>query len=156
MTNKDLKVCRICKDPKPINEFNKNKCKKDGLQSQCIGCGKERSAAYYVANKEHHKKVVAKHKKVQVAINQQYVYDYSKEHGCVDCQEKDPCCLDFDHVSGTKTEIISVMVNSGCSLPLILEEIAKCEIRCANCHRRKTAKDFSWYKNIDTGSVVQR
>ena len=34
----------------------------------------------------------------------------------------------------------------------ILKEIEKCEIRCSNCHRKKTAKDFNWYHNIDTGT----
>jgi hypothetical protein len=28
----------------------------------------------------------------------------------------------------------------------VKNEIEKCDVRCANCHRRKTAKDFNWYK----------
>ena len=31
----------------------------------------------------------------------------------------------------------------------VLEEINKCEVRCANCHRQKTAKDENWYKLIN-------
>jgi len=40
------------------------------------------------------------------------------------------------------------MVHDGHSTASILEEINKCVIRCSNCHRKKTAKDFSWYKDI--------
>jgi 5-methylcytosine-specific restriction endonuclease McrA len=27
-------------------------------------------------------------------------------------------------------------------------EIEKCQILCANCHLRKTANDFNWYKEF--------
>ena len=31
-------------------------------------------------------------------------------------------------------------------LDKVEEEISKCEVRCANCHRKKTAKTFSWWR----------
>lgn len=64
--------------------------------------------------------------------------DAAKATGCVDCGERDERCLDLDHVRGTKVKNVSEML--GCSVPRLLEEIAKCEVRCANCHRKRTVE----------------
>ena len=66
--------------------------------------------------------------------------------GCIDCGEKDILVLEFDHVVGNKSMNISEMRSGLYSLKKIAEEIAKCEVRCANCHRRKTAKTFTYWK----------
>ncbi len=53
--------------------------------------------------------------------------------------------LDFDHVREKVIEV-SILVGNGTSWKRIEEEIAKCVVRCANCHRKKTAVDLGWYK----------
>ena len=57
---------------------------------------------------------------------------------CVDCGESNPIVLDFDHVHGDKSHNISDMVNGSYAISSIKDEIRKCEIRCSNCHRKKT------------------
>ena len=37
------------------------------------------------------------------------------------------------------------MIGCGQSKEAILEEIAKCDLICANCHRIRTAKQLGWY-----------
>jgi hypothetical protein len=74
----------------------------------------------------------------------EYAYDYLKNHPCVDCGETDPVVLEFDHVRGDKVEDVSVLVGQGKSLDVIRNEIEKCEVRCGNCHRRKTARERRW------------
>ena len=69
-----------------------------------------------------------------------YVSDYLSKHHCVDCGEADPDVLDFDHVRGEKVCDVSHMVQCGFRLWRIVDEIEKCEVRCANDHRRITAK----------------
>ena len=81
---------------------------------------------------------VVKNNQRYIKRNRSFVQAYLSEHPCVDCSERDPIVLDFDHVRGKKRFIISDMVKAALSIRLIETEISKCEVRCANCHRRKT------------------
>jgi len=56
---------------------------------------------------------------------------------CKYCQESYPACLDFHHRDPNQKEgLISKMVGSAVSMKRIMEEIAKCDIVCSNCHRK--------------------
>ena len=68
-----------------------------------------------------------------------FVWGYKLEHPCVDCGEDDPRVLDFDHRDPkTKRKGVAYMVQAGYSLEAAKAEVAKCDIRCANCHRRRS------------------
>ena len=54
--------------------------------------------------------------------------------GCADCGFSDIRALDFDHVRGEKIDDVGALIRSGRSITLIKAEIAKCEVRCRNCH----------------------
>ena len=56
--------------------------------------------------------------------------------GCLDCGEKDEIVLVFHH-RDPKTKLFSVGRGRGKSIPVLLREIEKCDVLCANCHRRK-------------------
>lgn len=61
-----------------------------------------------------------------------------KDNPCVDCGIKyHPYAMDFDHISDDKIANVSKLLNKS-SWRAILEEIAKCELVCANCHRIRT------------------
>ena len=63
------------------------------------------------------------------------------EMGCIDCGYKEhPAALDFDHISGDKSEAVGTMLR-GLGWKRIEEEIAKCVVRCSNCHRVRHAKE---------------
>ena len=74
------------------------------------------------------------------------MWDYLKKHPCVDCGEKNPIVLEFDHLRDKLIEVSRLVQYT--SINKVQSEIEKCEIRCANCHRRKTAIQFGWYKNL--------
>jgi hypothetical protein len=58
---------------------------------------------------------------------------------CADCGVKYPYyVMDFDHIPGfKKVGNISDLVKKGAT-KLLVEEIKKCELVCANCHRTRT------------------
>jgi len=58
----------------------------------------------------------------------------------VDCGEGDQVVLDFDHVKAPKSANVSALVAGGYEWSVIAAEIAKCVVRCANCHRRHEAR----------------
>lgn len=62
-----------------------------------------------------------------------------KAQPCADCGCRfPPEAMDFDHVCGTKCGTVAQM--RSCSWDKVLQEIAKCELVCANCHRVRTQK----------------
>jgi hypothetical protein len=76
------------------------------------------------------------------ARNRAFVEAYLREHPCVDCGIADTIVLEFDHVRGQKRREISILVGEGARLAALYAEILKCVVRCANCHRRRTAQGW--------------
>lgn len=73
------------------------------------------------------------------------VFQYLLDHPCIDCGEADPLVLDFDHRDpAEKHRGVSKMMAGTTSWGKIFEEIQKCDVRCANCHRRRTAEQFGY------------
>ena len=90
---------------------------------------------WYPANRVKHIGMVKVSRGKRRLTYQQMVHQIKVESGCVDCRIKDPRVLDFDHVKGAKQFEVSFLIGSACSLQSILEEVKKCVVRCANCHR---------------------
>jgi hypothetical protein len=141
-----MKVCGRCKSEKELIEFSTNKRKQDGKQSNCKDCVRQYDNAYYKNNSKRRTKTREKNSR-SVVRNRIYVLSHLSTHPCVDCGEPDPVVLEFDHVRETKRHNISDMVKHSMSIKTIQLEIDKCEVRCANCHRRKTAKQFGYHEN---------
>ena len=76
-------------------------------------------------------------KKKRKEINS-LIRSYKENVACTDCKIVYPYyVLDFDHVGNDKVENISKMAR-WYPLEEIVNEIKKCEIVCANCHRQRT------------------
>ena len=139
----DMKQCPRCKENKPTQEFYSRGCSSWRCSSYCKVCQSSYSKTHYQRNKALHNRRRHANQTRYIQKNRAFIKDFLL---CHPCGERDPAVLEFDHVSGTKEWVISDMVRCGYSLHRIKEEMVKCEIRCANCHRRKTARDFQWFK----------
>lgn len=131
-----MRHCSGCKVDKIESEFNKNSCRKDGLQTFCKECNREKSKTYYASNIEKHRKVVRQRNKMWTEELRSRVYGVKRQKGCLLCKEGDPCCLDFHHPNDDKKDNVATLVASGYSWQVVEEEINKCVILCANCHRK--------------------
>jgi hypothetical protein len=79
--------------------------------------------------------------------NAALVLEHLRTAACVDCGIADSLVLQFDHTPGTgKLKDIGWHVSSGSQASLVVEEIAGCHVRCANCHRRRTALAGAWFR----------
>jgi hypothetical protein len=140
------RTCTRCGKRKRETSFSqiKRTTANDGYAytNLCLVCRRAKQVEYYHATPSRKSKVAhtKKNQRLRVAA---YICDYLRKHPCVDCGESDIVVLDFDHVRGTKKNSISRLRLSN-GIKTIQAEIAKCEVRCANCHRRKTARQHGW------------
>lgn len=139
-----MKKCQICHKLKDVTEFGANKSKLDGKQPYCKLCSKNKDKKHYI-NSPTRKQNIRKNSKYRNTRAKEYILEYLLQHPCIDCNESDPCVLQFDHLENKKYDM-STLIAWGASNKTLKEEIEKCQVRCANCHVRKTANQFGWWK----------
>lgn len=149
------KICRLCNTEKPLKEFYKQSRNADGYEKRCKACISKYSKGRVARetpeqreyrqkrNREYSKKYVNPH----VDGNKIYIQEYLQKHPCVDCGEDDWIVLEFDHIRGVKHKAISALIRF--PINRIIEEIAKCEVRCANCHRRVTYQRAGYWRIVE-------
>lgn len=128
--------------------FHKRSRAKDGLTSYCAACKKIADA-----KRREDPNVRAK----QIEFNRgnrnrlrQLLYTYMKDKSCITCGENDNACLQFDHRDGVDKKFnISDAPNQAIGWSIILLEIDKCDILCANCHHKRTAIQQGWYEGLE-------
>jgi hypothetical protein len=143
----EQKICSKCGKCKPVMEFysKRRKTGKVIRYSQCKACHSEYTKAHYAAHKDVYLDRARKAREVYEARIRSFLISYLLERPCVDCAERDPVVLQFDHCRGTKVMSVSEMVRRRVPEQRIVAEIEKCDVRCANCHMRKTARQFGWW-----------
>jgi len=98
----------------------------------------EYARSHYARNSVDYKERARRRNDAVRKANRAFVAAYLSEHPCVDCGERDVLVLEFDHVRGVKKANVTDLVREACSRRRLVLEIEKCEVRCANCHRRRT------------------
>jgi hypothetical protein len=84
-----------------------------------------------------------------VAERVAYLVAFFRSHPCVDCGEDDPLVLEFDHLGEKDFNISKGVRDRGWHK--VLAEMAKCDVVCANCHRRRTARRGGFARAAATG-----
>lgn len=99
---------------------------------------KEYRKAWYEKNRKHRIAQIYEYQERRRLELTNLMLEVLAGEGCSDCPENDPMVLEFDHVRGEKTEDVSMMVRGCRPWTTIEKEIEKCEVVCANCHKRRT------------------
>lgn len=142
-----MKKCKKCLQEKLETDFDSTYYKdKTYLKNECKVCLGIRTSANYYADHERQKSIRKRNTNNRRAARKKILFEYLLSHPCMDCGETDPIVLEFDHIS-----IKSFNISAGLMKPLNIfqEEIEKCEVVCANCHKKRTAKRAGdWYKDV--------
>jgi hypothetical protein len=142
----DQKRCNTCKQMRALSEFNVRTAAPDGLQSRCRVCCRD----WYLKHRVDHIANVVRRNRAYRQQPRVRLVAYLATHPCVDCGEGDIRCLQFDHRDrSTKTANVAYLLSNARSWKVILAEIEKCDVRCANCHSRRTAAQVnSWRHQV--------
>ncbi len=135
-----IKKCPGCGETFPLEEFGKRGgARGNQPQPRCRECNRKYQKEWYYKNRKSRLQGRTK----QRETNRQFIFNYLKSHPCADCGETNPVVLEFDHMHSKKLAVSQMI--KGYGLKSVQEEITKCEVRCGNCHREKTAKEQNAY-----------
>lgn len=140
----DTKRCSRCGLVKPRAEFHRKRSAKDGLQSRCRSCNILIAKQFHADNLEHCRARLGAWMRKIDERNKRRTLEHLQSHPCVDCGETDPLVLEFDHLRD-KVSAAAELLHNHVRWEVVAEEIAKCEVRCANC-RRRTAAAGNWFR----------
>jgi hypothetical protein len=142
-----LRSCRVCNETKPLTEFPFRSLARQTRQWICLSCQRQYTKVWYQQNRRKHIAAARVRRDREAQSLRLRIRDYLRDHPCVDCGEADPDVLDFDHLRDKRADV-SRLVHGAVAWDLVAAEIAKCEVRCANCHRRRTANVLGYYRAI--------
>lgn len=124
------KECKECKEVKLLENFDVITTR-DTYLAICKPCRRQRNRDYYINRRIDIKK---------------WLFDYLSQNPCVDCNESDPMRLQLDHREDKKFDVGKSLIGKSKTLADVQAEVAKCDVRCANCHQVKTHGEQNTWK----------
>lgn len=154
-----VKKCSKCGLSKSLGEFYK---RKTGLRAgeyyeKCISCYKSRGRYYYHQNRER-QLCLAKKRKQKYIEERKTLLAKIKNKPCFDCGKiYPPWVMDFDHRDPKIKigSISSITFRKLLDLSKVKEEIDKCDLVCANCHRERTYQRLQEHKLAEIANEVK-
>lgn len=127
-----MKTCSSCKETKSFDSYhNRGGSRKNEYQAKCKDCRNLESREY-------------KRKTSNL------VKRWKLRKGCANCgfKARHSVQLDIDHIIPKRKKTKDRQaINTGWSRKRLKEELAKCQVLCANCHRLKTYEDGTMFKS---------
>lgn len=138
-----MKNCTRCGVLKGIDNFH-TRSDNGRPYSYCKECHRKYTKTHYLNNKKYYIDKATKHNISATLVARKWLNDYLSVNPCVDCGNSDIEVLQFDHKdrslkSGEVSKFLSYSLNR------LQEEVFKCEVRCANCHIKKTRRQLGWW-----------
>lgn len=138
-----MKECARCKTTMELSSFPTKKGKHIGICRDCY------SKHYGDPDKidEKLRETDRRHQAARLERSRGVIHARLK-HGCMDCGEMNPVVLEFDHRNpAEKVADISKLMHNG-SISKLEKELSKCDVVCANCHRKRTVNMFGGWKAL--------
>jgi len=150
----EIRRCGRCGELKPIGDFAWRRRKRGQRDNMCGPCRSAYGREHYLANRQKYIDAEARRKPSRLVARTKWLVEFFRSHPCVDCGETDPLVLEFDHLRDKRFEVTDQFASR--SWQEILDEIAKCEVVCANCHRRRTARRRGSIRGLLADGIMRR
>lgn len=137
--------CFACKKIKPAKEFDTDRKDRLGIARQCKSCKAKSSKKWRESGKGQKNALLRRERNQQE--KREYVRQYLLNNPCSVCGETDICVLEFDHIDPEeKSYNISYLMSKNHCISTLIQEMEKCRVMCANCHKKHTSKQQGWWK----------
>ena len=134
-----MKTCSNCAEIKPLDDFASK-------SSRCKPCHRLYTREHYQNNKTYYVDKARRNEHKYSLPIKEHIWNFLLKNPCVTCGETDPVVLEFDHIDPSqKSFSISEASKKKTKIEDVQKEIDKCQVLCANCHRRKTFEQFGWW-----------
>lgn len=129
----ETKICTTCKTEKSIDDFLWKNKSKNLKHSSCRECYKDIRKRTYDKNSQYYKDKNVRRRTEHAKKYEQYKNSLS----CLVCGENEPSCLDFHHLDDSKKDFsVATRKYSTGNFEVTKNEMEKCVVLCANCHRK--------------------
>lgn len=145
------KRCSRCRLDKPDEDFAWRRINKGERDSYCRPCRAEYKQEHYSKNKQRYVDQATARTQRILEERTQFLIRFFACHPCRDCGEEDPVVLEFDHL-GDKVFAISQGIRRQ-KWETVLAEMEKCEVVCANCHRRRSMERGHFWRATSADRV---
>jgi hypothetical protein len=132
-----MRRCGRCGEVKAVDEFAWRRKTRGQRDNYCRPCRAAYKQEHYSLNRERYIESAVRRRSALASQRAAFLIEYFASHPCVDCGEADPVVLEFDHLEEKSFNIAKGLRDR--SWEALVAEIAKCDVVCANCHRRRTA-----------------